>query len=66
MSTLRITNGRVIDPSQAIDQVTDLWVRGEHVRSSADRVLLCDTLALQIKDSKCRVVLTADEGGLLL
>ena len=31
MSTLRITNGRVIDPSQGIDQVADLWVRGEHV-----------------------------------
>jgi dihydroorotase len=31
MSVLRITNGRVIDPSQGIDQVTDLWIRGEHV-----------------------------------
>src|SRR5262245_51912616 len=31
MNTLRITNGRVIDPSQGIDEVTDLWVRGEHV-----------------------------------
>src|SRR5262249_56609009 len=31
MHTLRITNGRVIDPSQGIDQVTDLWVRGEHI-----------------------------------
>jgi dihydroorotase len=31
MITLRITNGRVIDPSQNIDQVTDLWIRGERV-----------------------------------
>ena len=29
MSTLRITNGRVIDPAQGIDQVTDLWIRNE-------------------------------------
>src|SRR5215467_4309193 len=28
MSTLRITNGRVIDPSQGIDQVADLWISG--------------------------------------
>lgn len=31
MNTLRISNGRVIDPSQNIDQVTDLWLRGEYV-----------------------------------
>src|SRR6267378_2507910 len=31
MNILRITNGRVIDPAQGIDQVTDLWVRGEHI-----------------------------------
>jgi dihydroorotase len=31
MNTLRITNGRVIDPSQNLDQVTDLWIRGEHI-----------------------------------
>src|SRR5947209_8516013 len=31
MNTLRITNGRVIDPSQGLDQVTDLWIRGQHV-----------------------------------
>lgn len=28
MSTLHITNGRVIDPSQHLDQVTDLWIKG--------------------------------------
>jgi dihydroorotase len=31
MNTLRIINGRVIDPVQGLDQVTDLWIRGEHV-----------------------------------
>jgi dihydroorotase len=31
MTTLRITNGRVIDPSQGIDQITDLWLRGDRV-----------------------------------
>ncbi|HMF17766.1 MAG TPA: dihydroorotase [Gemmataceae bacterium] len=31
MNTLRISNGRVIDPSQNIDQVSDLWVKGEHI-----------------------------------
>src|SRR5438552_6855091 len=28
MSTLRITNGRVIDPAQGIDQVAELWING--------------------------------------
>jgi dihydroorotase len=31
MDTLRIANGRVLDPSHGIDQVTDLWVRGHRV-----------------------------------
>src|SRR5579871_6722469 len=31
MRTLCITNGRVIDPSQNLDQVTDLWIRGESI-----------------------------------
>ncbi len=31
MHTLRITNGRVIDPAQGIDKVADLWIRGEHI-----------------------------------
>src|SRR5262249_33273279 len=26
MTTLHITNGRVIDPSQGLDQVVDLWI----------------------------------------
>src|SRR6516162_2145348 len=31
MTTLRITNGRVLDPANGIDQVTDLWVRGNRI-----------------------------------
>src|SRR2546421_174314 len=31
MNTLRISNGRVLDPSQGIDVVTDLWIRGEQI-----------------------------------
>ena len=31
MHTLRITNGRVLDPSQGLDHVMDLWIRGEHI-----------------------------------
>src|SRR5438105_2406850 len=30
MTTLRIINGRVIDPAQGIDRITDLWIRGKH------------------------------------
>ncbi len=31
MKTLRISNGRVIDPAQDIDRVADLWVRGDRI-----------------------------------
>jgi dihydroorotase len=31
MTTLCVRNGRVIDPSQGLDQVTDLWLRGDRV-----------------------------------
>ena len=31
MKTLRISNGRVVDPSQDIDRVDDLWLRGDRV-----------------------------------
>jgi dihydroorotase len=31
MQILRITNGRVIDPSQGLDRVTDLWIWGERI-----------------------------------
>jgi dihydroorotase len=46
MSSFRITNGRVIDPAQGIDQVTDLWIRDETIlglgpqpAAQADRVI---------------------------
>lgn len=31
MQTIRVTNGRVIDPSQGVDRVTDLWIQGERI-----------------------------------
>ena len=31
MNILRIANGRIIDPSQGIDQVADLWIRDETI-----------------------------------
>src|SRR5258707_2658695 len=31
MNTLRITNGRVIDPAQGMDEITDLWIRGNRI-----------------------------------
>jgi dihydroorotase len=31
MNILRITNGRVIDPSQSLDQVGDLWIGGSTI-----------------------------------
>src|SRR3954453_14522459 len=31
MKTLRISNGRIIDPSQDIDRVADLWLRGDRI-----------------------------------
>ncbi len=46
MTTLCITNGRVIDPAQNVDRVADLWLRGGRILSvgpqsalSADRIL---------------------------
>lgn len=31
MTTIRITNGRIIDPAQGIDQVADLWIQGNRI-----------------------------------
>lgn len=31
MKSIRLQNGRVIDPSQNVDRVTDLWIRGGRV-----------------------------------
>ncbi len=47
MSILHLKNGRVIDPSQSIDEVTDLWIDDIHIGGlgapprAADRVLDC-------------------------
>jgi dihydroorotase len=37
MKTLRIANGRVIDPAQGIDRVTDLWIQGRQVLGIGQR-----------------------------
>ncbi|MFQ3648712.1 MAG: dihydroorotase [Gemmataceae bacterium] len=37
MSILRISNGRVIDPSQNLDRVTDLWIQGDRVLAIGER-----------------------------
>jgi len=39
MSILQITRGRVIDPSQGIDQVADLWIEGGNVAGIGPRPL---------------------------
>ncbi|MEI6685231.1 MAG: amidohydrolase family protein, partial [Planctomycetota bacterium] len=31
MNTILIRSGRVIDPSQNIDQIADLWIQGEKI-----------------------------------
>ncbi|HLJ96086.1 MAG TPA: dihydroorotase [Gemmataceae bacterium] len=31
MNTIRIANGRIIDPSQRLDQIADLWIQGETI-----------------------------------
>ena len=31
MSYLRIIHGRVIDPSQGIDRIDDLWIEGDKI-----------------------------------
>ncbi len=47
MPTLHLRNGRVIDPSQSLDRVTDLWIDDIHVGGlgsppkPADKVLDC-------------------------
>src|SRR5437870_540961 len=46
MKTLRITNGRVIDPSQGLDQITDLWIRGETILGVGPRSELQANLTL--------------------
>ncbi len=53
MKTLLITNGRVIDPSQHLDEVTDLWIRGETVLAVGRRP---DLQADEVLDAKDKIV----------
>jgi dihydroorotase len=53
MSLVRITNGRVIDPSQSLDQVTDLWLKDRHVLAVGPRP---DLHADQTIDAAGRIV----------
>jgi dihydroorotase len=39
MSILRITGGRVIDPSQRLDQVADLWISGDKIAGIGPQAL---------------------------
>src|SRR5437763_1871118 len=42
MNILRITNGRVIDPAQGIDQVTDVWIRGDKIAGVGPQALVAN------------------------
>jgi dihydroorotase len=33
MITLRITNGRVLDPANGVDHLTELWIRGDRIHA---------------------------------
>jgi dihydroorotase len=44
MTILRISNGRLIDPSQGIDQVTDLWLSGDKVAGLGPQPLQADRM----------------------
>src|SRR5947199_3951420 len=53
MSLLQITHGRVIDPSQGIDQTTDLWIQNERVLAIGSRP---DLLAERVMDASGLIV----------
>src|SRR5438105_13210364 len=53
MNILRITNGRVIDPTQNLDLVTDLWIRGEHIVGTGPQPRL---QATQVLDATGKIV----------
>src|SRR5262245_66492197 len=42
MTVLRITNGRVIDPSQDLDKVADLWIDSERIAGIGSQNLRAD------------------------
>ena len=39
MIILRISNGRVLDPSQGLDQVADLWIAGDRIAGIGPQAL---------------------------
>ena len=53
MSVLRITNGRLIDPSQNLDRVADLWIHGEKVLGVGPQ-------------AEVRATRTIDAGGMIV
>jgi dihydroorotase len=53
MNTLRITNGRAIDPSQGLDQVTDVWLRGYRILAVGPRP---DLRAARTIDARDKIV----------
>ncbi|MGE0529050.1 MAG: amidohydrolase family protein, partial [Bdellovibrionales bacterium] len=53
METLCIKNGRVIDPSQNLDQVTELWIQDGKVLALGPRP---DLLAHEIIDASGKIV----------
>ena len=53
MTILRIINGRLIDPSQGLDQVADLWIRGEEIAGIGPRA---DLQAMHTLDAAGMIV----------
>ncbi len=53
MTTLRIRNGRVIDPAQDLDLVTDLWLRDGRVLGTGPRA---DAVADRTLDASGKIV----------
>jgi dihydroorotase len=53
MTTLRITGGRVIDPAQNLDQVADVWLRGDRVLGVGPRA---DLVADRTLDASGKIV----------
>src|SRR6195256_5338398 len=53
MTTLRITNGRLIDRSQGLDHIADLWIRGEQIAGIGPRA---DLQATQTLDAAGMIV----------
>src|SRR5262245_18217828 len=52
MTILRITNSRVIDPAQRLDQVADLWLQGDRILGVGHRP---DLVAARTIDATVKV-----------